>query len=62
MNFNDIFIKEEDFTTRMEAEVLPFMQDNLKGGYFENQEGGLLHYNYIICCWNLLSCLLILSL
>ncbi len=48
MNFNDIFIKEKDFTARMEGEVLPFMRENLKGGYFENKEGGLLHYNYII--------------
>lgn len=48
MEFKDLFIREEDFAEKMQSQVLPLLEENIKDGFFENKDKGMLHYRYII--------------
>ncbi len=47
-NLNELIIKEKDFTSVMEAKILPLLKEKIKYGYFLNDDGLKLHYASLI--------------
>lgn len=47
MNITDIFIKDQDFTEKLNGEILPFIESNIVDGYFTNVGGLRLHYELL---------------
>ena len=48
MTFQEIFIKDEEFTAEVNEIILPFLNERIKDGYFVNTDGMKLHYRQLI--------------
>ncbi len=46
--FEDIFFKEQDFANAMQGTILPFLNEHVSEGYFENKDGLRLHYQSFV--------------
>ncbi len=48
MTFEDLFIKDQDFSKELENILLPFMEETATDGYLESNDGLKLHYQYFL--------------
>lgn len=48
MEIKDLIIKDKDFTEALKTKIQPLLKEHIVDGYFENEAGLKLHYQYMV--------------